>query len=258
MADDQHLERIVEMLTVTAEVMGQQVTPAALVTMADDLSCHSLSEISSALTRCRRECRGRITLADIIDRLDAVDGRLSGDEAWARVVESRDESLTIVWTDEIEEASGAAWPILQIGDKVGARMAFLRAYDRIVREHREIGVLPRARVSLGHDRDGREPVISAAIKAGLLTHEEARRYLPSLPPTGAGADIAGLLTGKVVAHPALTAARLTELRATLAGATRSKTVAEKDRERQAEIEARRREMLATVHGMGVVLPDDQS
>ena len=249
MADIEHMERIVEMLAATAEAMGQTVAPTALAVMAGDLSGYPLAKIMAALTRCRRELRGRLTLADVIDRLEEADGRLSGDEAWAMVIASRDEAVTIVWTDEIEEAAGAAGPILRSGDKVGARMAFLRAYDRIVQARRDAGAMPVTRVSLGHDPAERAAAINAAVAAGKLTHQDAQRYLPAPEPTADGVAIAGLLTGRNVRpHPTLTAERLEAVRRALRRSDDLplKTSADIAAERRESEEARRAEVLAEI------------
>ena len=44
---------------------------------------------------------------------------------------SSDESDTVVMTDEIQLALGAARPVLDLGDKVGARMAFISAPSKL-------------------------------------------------------------------------------------------------------------------------------
>ncbi len=64
-----------------------------------------------------------------------------------------DESTSVVWTDEMCQAWGVAAPLLEDGDKVGARMAFKESYARLIeeaRQHRaEIKALPERRMGDG-------------------------------------------------------------------------------------------------------------
>ena len=119
--------------------------------------------------------------------------RLSADEAWAIALTAQDENDTVIWTDEIAEASAVATPILDEGDKIGARMAFRSAYERIVAEKGSCP--PVVMVSLGYDRQRRDEAIKLAVEQGRIGHEEARRIAPSLSITREGRAIAGLLTG---------------------------------------------------------------
>lgn len=253
MADLRALERIAMVLDATAEALGAEIKPAVLALMAEDLAAYPLAAVEQALTQCRRELTGRLTLAAVIERIERQDGRLTGDEAWALVIASRDEAVTVVWTDEIAEASGSAWPILQEGDRVGARMAFLRAYERITRERRDARLPPQVQVSLGHDRAGRVEAIERAVSAGLLTRERAQMYLPAPEPAPLAQEIAGLLTGNVVAHPRLPAARLAELRRAIdeaAQVRREREQAEQAvRREQAEAEAARKSELMQQAGI---------
>jgi hypothetical protein len=54
---------------------------------------------------------------------NAPGGHPTANEAWALVLASRDETDTVVWTEQIAEAAGIARPIIDAGDDVGARMA---------------------------------------------------------------------------------------------------------------------------------------
>lgn len=196
------VKEIIEAITVTAELTQTQLTGPAIATMALDLTAEfSEQEIFAALTRCRRELPGRLTLSAIIDRAQSADGRPSANEAWGIALAGFDESATVVLNEEIAEAMGAARPIISMGDEVGARMAFRDAYERIVRQSRQNGIQkPKWFPSLGHDVSGRAPVIETAVQRGLLKHENVAGLLPA-PITDQGHVIAGLLTGNVVEMP---------------------------------------------------------
>ena len=111
-------------IAVTAELTNTEMSESALEVFEADLAEYSDRQILAALTRCRRELRGRLTVADVVDRMASVGGHPSANEAWALVLAAADESETVVWTEQVAEAAGIAQPVLDAGDEVGARMAF--------------------------------------------------------------------------------------------------------------------------------------
>ena len=140
--------------------------------------------------------------SDVLAVLErAVGGRPSADEAWALGLETFDEAATVCVTDEILMASAAAAPVWEIGDKVGARMAFKAAYDRVVSERRVQGQRPRWQLSLGWDVARRALAAQAALAAGRLSLAQVRSWLPAPPPPGTAARLAGRRIGQVVALP---------------------------------------------------------
>lgn len=109
--------------------------------------------------------------ADVIRRIaNKVDGHLPADEAWAIAIQAMDESETVVWTQEIAEAWGAAKLIMQSGDEVGARMAFRSAYERRVTGSRANGRNAKWFPSLGHDPAKRAVALEAAADRLRLPH----------------------------------------------------------------------------------------
>lgn len=116
--------------------------------------------------------------ADILEIVDAIrpDGRPSADEAWALV--PRDENTSAVMTEEIAAAMSVAQPLLDEGDQVAARMAFKAAYVRMVEENKRQGIPAKWFPSLGHDVDGRLPVITEAVRLGRLSVDHAEKLLP--------------------------------------------------------------------------------
>lgn len=190
---------IVKAITVTAELTGASMSGAAIAIMAQDLTAqHSESEIISALTRCRRELSRPLTAGAVFERMEQSDGRPSADEAWATALDARDERLTVVWTSEACEAFSIARPVLDAGDKVGARMAFRDAYERIVRNNREAGNRVSWNASLGWDNCQRETALRSAELRGLLSSDRVAALLPA--PTGG--FIANHLFGNAKALPA--------------------------------------------------------
>jgi hypothetical protein len=184
------IEKIVDAIAVTAELTGTTLSPAAVMVMAQDLMGYPEAAVMDALTRCRRELTGRLTLAGILERIS--DGRPGSEEAWAIALASADEAETVVWTEEIAQAYAVASPILEARDKVGARMAFREAYERIVRDAKAAGIQCVWVPSFGADPQRRALAIQAAIDAGRLSLDKARAYLPA---PESGGLVAALITG---------------------------------------------------------------
>lgn len=124
-----------------------------------------------------------------IEGAAANDGRPDADEAWAIAMRADDEAITVVWTDEISAALSAARPVLANGDKVGARMAFKSAYDRLITKARKELRPVRWIASLGHDVGQREEALQQAVAMGQLPAPHVAALLPPpAPSTGMGND----------------------------------------------------------------------
>ncbi|WP_095110543.1 hypothetical protein [Pseudomonas sp. Irchel 3E20] len=184
----------------TAETLGQVLSAPAAKLMAEDLAEHDMGVIANALWSCRRELTGKLTLAAILQRVQAADGRPGRDEAWAIAMTTNDEYETVVLTDEIQLALAAAKPVLDAGDKIGARMAFISAYERFVGQSREDAKPVNWHVSVGFDASRRVQAVTKAVELKRIPREHAQKYLADLsvvPLTEDGRAIAGLLTGTV-------------------------------------------------------------
>jgi hypothetical protein len=184
----------------TAETLGQTISAAAAELMAEDLAVFAPADIRKALQSCRRELTGKLTLAAVLQRIQAEDGRPGKDEAWAIAMTTNDEFETVVLTDEIQIALGAAKPVLDAGDKVGARMAFISAYERLVTQAREDVKPVSWHVSVGFDANRRVEAVTKAVQMQRIPQEHGQKYLADLrvvPVTEDGRALAGLITGEV-------------------------------------------------------------
>lgn len=202
----------------TAEALGQTISANAARLIAGDLAEYEPHAIQSALRACRRELTGKLTLAAILQRVFAADSRPGKDEAWSIALTASDESETVVMTAEIRQAMRVARPILSLGDKVGARMAFLSAYERLVTLARTEALPVQWSVSLGFDSSRRAAAIESAVSLRLITPESGTRYLADLrlvPITDDGQAIAGLLTGSSAAPSSRIRQNLAEVRSIL-------------------------------------------
>lgn len=170
---------VLKALAVTCELCGSpELTEAAIHVMLERLSAYPDDAVLDALRRCQVEVKGRLSLADIVQRID--DGRPGAEEAWALC--PRDENQTVVWTNEMAQAWGVA---AKLQDRIAQRMAFIEAYRRLVIDARSNGTEPYWRVSIGHDVSQREQVVLDAYAHGRLSDGQVKNaigYLPSDEP----------------------------------------------------------------------------
>lgn len=193
------IEKLLNELSGTAELMGKQLSPVALAMMAKDLSIYSMPIIFEALKNVRNGTKP-FSQGAIVAEIELLnpDGRLGADEAWA--IYPHDEATSAVLTNEIAEAMQIAKPLLDEGDKVGARMAFKEAYTRIVTKNKNEGIEPKWFPSLGFDKNGREEVLKQAVQLGRLTQDHALSLLP-MKVNPAITEFVGLLDNKTQLTP---------------------------------------------------------
>jgi hypothetical protein len=141
--------------------------------------------ILRALSLHTRRSKSAPVPANIIEILDALDGRPGAQQAWANCQRAENEDATIVWTQEEAQAWGVALPLIQAGDRIAARMAFLERYNALVDEARERRSPARWIPSLGRDPAQRADVITQAVEQGRIASEAAQKYLPAQCPPGA-------------------------------------------------------------------------
>lgn len=243
-------------IVATAETLGQTMSAAAAELMASDLSEYPAPDIIAALTACRRELTGKLTLAAILQRVQAADGRPDPNEAWALALAASDEFDSVVLTDEIQLALGAARAILDAGDKVGARMSFLSAYQRLVDTARRENRPAKWSLSPGFDQQRRLIAVQEAGRLGRLPAPVVQEYVAQLthePITQDGAAIAGLITGRIAMPTPDVRAKLQLVKAAVEEGRAAKEKRRQDeiRARQEKFEQRRAEQLAAIESLGV-------
>ena len=163
---------LLKAIAVTAELTGTELSPVAAKVMAQDLAQYPERQILTALLKCRRELGRPMTLHDVISRID--DGRPGPEEAWAMT--PKDEVGSVVWTREMAEAFGIAYPLMD--SPIQARMAFLEAYKKRCQYARDNSISVKWEPSLGHDQAGREQVLLEAYEKGRLTAQHVAMLLP--------------------------------------------------------------------------------
>lgn len=153
-------------------VTGKNPDNVLKTALIDELDQYPPKHVLHALNRCKRECKGFLPLAEIIDRMPS--SRPSPSEAWAMIPKTEYESC--VWTDEMREAYGAAQELLRDGDRVAARMAFIQAYERISGDRAHLQ--PRYSFSPGIDKQHRIDTLKIAYDKKQLSYEQVEKFLP--------------------------------------------------------------------------------
>ncbi|MDH1177948.1 replicative helicase loader/inhibitor [Achromobacter mucicolens] len=165
--------------------------PATQVLWMRMLEPYGFDAVSAAFSQyVTNEAKYPPTPAQILALLGhgAGDNRPSADEAWATALLSRDEAETVVWTQETAQAFAACRTVLDLGDEVGARMAFKGTYDRLVSRARHERQPVAWQASLGWDAARRERALTAAGNAGLLPAPHVAALLPPPAPSNAMGD----------------------------------------------------------------------
>lgn len=166
---------VLEAIGVACELTSTSLSAGAIRVMADECTKYPEVQVLGAIRKCCKQVKGRLTLADILTRLE--DGRPGPEEAWATVSSSMtNESRTIVWCDEMREAFGIANALSD--DPIASRMAFKEHYAVLVDKAREAGLQPQWCASLGTDKADRERAITEGVKQGRLSADYAKRLLP--------------------------------------------------------------------------------
>ena len=171
-------EKIMQAIAVTAELTGTQLSGDAMYVMAEDLLAYPLDKVLIALERCRRELKGRLTQAAILERID--DGWQSAEEAFNTLVAGwESEHLSILTTHTAMHAAESASALFNAGDKYRAGLAFKTAYERIVSEKKAKGIQPDWYVSAGLDKEQLAQLVTEAAATGKITNDYALALLPA-------------------------------------------------------------------------------
>ncbi|CAI2145364.1 Uncharacterised protein [Serratia fonticola] len=182
------MREFAELMKATLAVYGKDASKPVIRIYWNSLKQFDIAMIRQAFSRWMTDPeQGRFSPkpADIIGIIQKRSGSLtwpSANEAWAMALPAQDEANTVVWTAEMAHAWNAASSIMNEGDKVGARMAFISAYERIVAVARETGKQPVWSVSEGWDPQSRTQAVEKAVNSGLLPAPQASKYLPAPTP----------------------------------------------------------------------------
>lgn len=176
--DKREMVELAEMLNSVSALYGKDLKPEVLAIYCAALQQYRIEDIRAALDAHAKDPEGGRFMplpAHLIGHLQANDGRPSADEAWSMCPRSEYES--VVWTEEMAQAYGLAAPLLEHGDQVAARKAFIDRYESLVAKSRAAGVPVKVTPSFGWDAAGREAAVLRAVERGLLTAEKASKWV---------------------------------------------------------------------------------
>lgn len=202
---EQDRKRFARAVSTALGLYGKEVDQQTLKAWWNILARYGIEDVERGFEAFLRDSKaGRYapTPAAIIGAMEADDGRPGAEQAWTLAVASFDEAATVCLSEEIFSARNLAGPLYEAGDRIGARMAFKQYYEDEVRTARANRRPAKWTMSLGTDKRLRTEAVKRAKAAGLIGAERARELLPNpSEATGAGADVAGLLAGNVLAFP---------------------------------------------------------
>jgi len=193
MSDDD-LDELFQMLDDVHELRGiRPLSGRAKALFAQQVAEYPLRVIRAAISAHLKGPSGKYTVpmqpSHVIEEITGAmvnDGRPAVDEAWSMALQLRDESASGRATPEIIGAFAVCRPVLDTGDKVGARMAFKDAYARLVAEARAAGRPIEWILSLGRDAQRRAEAAEDALLAGHLRLEHAKPLMLAAPRSAEG------------------------------------------------------------------------
>lgn len=183
------------LLQATAAYYDRKLVPETVAIYWSGLADLTLDQVRGALNAHAQDPQAGQYMPKIADIRRAIethsdDGHPGPDEAWAIAIKARHESASVVWTDETARAFfEAAMPLLDEGDKVAARRAFIERYERELAASRRAGIAAKWRPSLGSDPHLRHEAIEQAVRLGRIGVDHAHRLLPAPDATPAGAAL---------------------------------------------------------------------
>jgi hypothetical protein len=148
------IKRFFNFLEGCASVYDKEIKEAQAKIFFNALAEYDFNAIEKSFNAHIRTSKFFPTPADIIQNIPKpkLACHIGADEAWQLALKAMDESNSVVLNEQIMKARECAMDVYWSGDKVGARMAFRDAYNRIILE----SPTPNWFVSLGFDKDGRE------------------------------------------------------------------------------------------------------
>ena len=177
----------IKSLVSMAAVFRHEIKPEVYDIYWSIFSEYELVEFKQACSKCMLENKFFPVPADIIQHIPSAqkNNHVGAEEAWAIAEEAMDEYSTVFITNEILEAKVISQDLYDSGDKVGARMAFKDAYNRIIKTAQS----PKWKMSEGYDKARKQDAIRNALALGRLSEEKAQKYLGQESTLMIGSDV---------------------------------------------------------------------
>ena len=180
----------VEIMTGLGSAYRQDVTKAVLGVFWNATQDLTIEQFNLAVNKHVRKSKFFPTIAEIYEIAEQSSGNqhLCADEAWGVALQLANELIAVVVTNEIFTAWVEAKPVFDVGDEVGARMAFKATYNRIMGATQSP---PVWRLTEGQDKAMTIAVVEKAAQMGRYLSPETYRRLQIAAPAGIG--ISGLI-----------------------------------------------------------------
>jgi hypothetical protein len=168
----------------TGELYGKPLKGAQIALYWEALRHETLEDIKTAINLHARDPENGRFLplpAHILAQLPRRDLWPTADEAWAMC--PKDESESASMFDEMAQAFGIAEDLINAGDMIAARRAFIDHYNRLIEQAKWDGRNPVWWPSLGSDKDGRELAQRKTVEMNNLALPiDERKSLPNPIP----------------------------------------------------------------------------
>jgi hypothetical protein len=211
-----------------------------------------MADVRAGFAEHVRRSRFSPTPNDILELLSTNDGRPGPEEAWAIAACAADEEATVVWTQEMRDAFALARPVMQLGDEVGARMAFKEAYTRLVGQARQHGLPCQWAVTEGHDAELRRVAVERALALGRRLDASEHAHILALPARSEPVALLAAPAEVMDEREARARAKLPELRNLLLGvapAASADATAKQQTANARQVTAERVQAYAAEHGL---------
>ncbi len=174
-------QRIAQLLIGLAEFYDKTLSANQLEMFVEDLLCISPEALEYAVLTYRRDGANKFfpLPAQLVMIAHANDGRPGAEEAWALI--PKNETDSVVWSNEMREAFAVASSLLEDGDAVAARMAFKQAYEKSVSDARKNKKPVTWQPSFGYDKAGRVQAVVHAMDKNRISIAHAVSMYPELP-----------------------------------------------------------------------------
>ena len=199
---------------------GAKHTPEAMEWAFAVLVDYSIEQVERALVLHLRDPeRGKYAPkpADIVAAMGGrADGHPGAEEAWGVILRiALDEDASGLYSEPMRVAWGACMPQLDVGDKIGARMAFLEKYTSEVAHARAAGIPAKFTLSRGRCPEKLKAVLDDGLRTGQISHKTRNSLLPAID--GPAGSFEALIEKQGASDNAVAMDALAKIRAMIQG-----------------------------------------
>lgn len=115
---------ILKALVVAAEVTGSKLSEAAFAVMTKKLEKYPQGRALAAIDKAMETVEFKLTLASIVKHIG-----IGADQAWAHVPKTETEGAYL--NQRMMKSLGVAQPLIDNGDMIAARRAFIEEYNAV-------------------------------------------------------------------------------------------------------------------------------